>query len=442
MTFTNKRSSVNQPPAMRSVRNDFPFFDARGNGIVPIYLDNAATTQKPWPVIRSMVEYYCRDNSNIGRGYYTLSRRATDRYEAARETVARWLNARHCEEIVFTRGATDALNLLADTFGRRRVRSGDQVVVTGLEHNSNLLPWRRLCEQVGAELITVPVVSGRVEHADFLAALGPHVRLVAASHVSNVLGTVNPLAKMIEEAHRWNIPVVVDGAQMVAHRPVDVQALDADFYCFSGHKVYGPMGSGVLYGRRELLRELPPYQVGGGTVKCVSPDRPVCYVPIPSRMEAGTPDVAAAIGLGAALDYLGGLGWDLVRQHDDTLVRTAVEVLCTIDRVRVIGDPAADPHGIVSFVMDGLHPYDVGTHLDRHGIAVRSGVHCASTFLDSLGLVGTVRMSFAVYNTETEMEAVARALRTVQPGEWTTRRPKVRFLEVGETGEAQCVIPW
>lgn len=413
---------LTQAPA--SIRADFPILNDD-----LVYLDNAATTQKPWAVLRALVDFYSTSNSNIGRGYYDLSMRATDRYEAARGVVRHWLNARHDDEIVFTRGTTDAMNLLADTFGRQRVGASDRVVITGMEHNSNFLPWRRLCERVGAELVVVPTDGrGRVHLGDVVGVLDSRVRLVAAAHVSNVLGTVAPAAELVAEAHRYGIPVVLDGAQAAPHRPVDVQALDVDFYCFSGHKVYGPMGSGALYGKRELLRDVPPYQVGGGTVKGVTYSDPVAYVPVPARLEAGTPDIAAAVGLASALEYVDALGWDLVRRHDEELVRTAVQALREVPGVQVVGDPEEDPNGIVSFVVDGLHPYDVGGHLNRHGIAVRSGVHCASTFLDRLGLVGTVRLSFAVYNTVEEIERVQAALRTVAAGEWTRDHPSTRFL--------------
>jgi SufS family cysteine desulfurase len=411
-------------PATMTIRSQFPILDGP-----LVYLDNAATTQKPLTVLRALMDFYTTANSNIGRGYYDLSFQATDRYEAARQVAREWLHARYDDEIVFTRGTTDGMNLLADTLGRQRVGPGDQVVITGMEHNSNFLPWRRLCERVGGELVVVRTDdAGRVPIGNLVAALGPRVRLVAVAHVSNVLGTVSPVAHIAAQAHRRGIPVVVDGAQAVPHRPVDVQALDVDFYCFSGHKVYGPMGSGVLYGKRELLHELPPYQVGGGTVKEVTYDDPVRFVPVPARMEAGTPDVAAAVALGAALDYVSGLGWDFLRRHDETLVNAAVEALGEVPGARVVGDPAADPNGIVSFVIDGLHPYDVGGHLNKHGIAVRSGVQCAGTFLDHLGLVGTVRLSFAVYNTVEDIEQVAQALRTVEPGEWTRDHPTTRFL--------------
>ncbi|MER5338367.1 cysteine desulfurase [Micromonospora sp. NPDC002717] len=413
---------------LSAVRAEFPFLDVAGHGPPLAYLDNAATTQKPRSVLDAVVDFYTTSNSNIGRGFYDLSRQATGRYEDAREVVRRFVNAAHADEIVFTRGTTDAVNLLAGTFAERIVGAGDDIVVTGMEHNSNLLPWRRLCERSGARLRVVPSpAGGPVRPEDLAAVLGRRTRLVAVSHVSNVLGTVNPVRELVRVAHDRGVPVVVDGAQAVAHLPVDVREIGADFYCFSGHKVYAPMGSGVLYGRRELLADLPPYQVGGGTVKGVSHDAPVSYVPVPARLEAGTPDIGAAVGLATALTWLDGLDRDAVRAHDADLVRYAVDVLRDVDRVRVVGDPAADPAGIVSIAVDGLHPYDVGGHLDAHGIAVRSGVHCASAFLDDLGLLGTVRLSFAVYSTRDEVDRVAEALRTVRAGEWTTQYPDIRF---------------
>jgi cysteine desulfurase/selenocysteine lyase len=414
-----------------SVRTDFPILAQRVRGNPLIYLDNAATTQKPEAVLRALVDFYCTINSNIGRGYYELSRKATDSYERARSVAQGWLNAQHEDEIVFTRGTTDGLNLLADTLGRQHVGPGDQVLVTGMEHNSNLLPWRRLCERSGAELVVVPTDDrGQLRLSDFIRAIESHprTRLVGCAHVSNVLGTVAPVAELASEAHRRGAIVVVDGAQAAAHRPIDVRGLDVDFYCFSGHKVYGPMGSGVLYGRRELLHDLPPYQVGGGTVKGVSRTAPVSYVPVPARLEAGTPDIAAAVGLAAALDYVRELGWDLVRRQDEALVHAALAALDEVPGARVIGDPRTDPNGIVSFVIDGVHPYDVCGHLDQHGIMVRSGVHCASTFLDDLGLLGTVRLSFAVYNTVEEIERLGEVLATVRPGNWSREHPAARFL--------------
>ncbi|WP_447002686.1 aminotransferase class V-fold PLP-dependent enzyme [Saccharothrix isguenensis] len=409
-----------------SLRDDFPLL--RGED-APVYLDNAATTQKPQVVLDAIMDYYRTANSNVGRGHHRLALAATDRYEGARAVVQHAIGAREPEEVVFTANATDATNLVADVVGRRVVGRGDQVVVSGMEHNSNLLPWRRLCDEVGAELVVVPVgPGGRIERSEFAAAMGPRVRIAAVSHVSNVLGTVNPVRELAAEAHRHGAIVLVDGAQAVAHLPVDVRDLDADFYCFSGHKAYGPMGVGVLYGKRELLDDMAPFRVGGGTVKGVSHTEPVRYVPGPARFEAGTPDVAGAIGLAAGLEYLLGLGWPAIRAHDEGLVAATLEAVADLDHVDVVGDPGATPCGIVSLSVRGIHPYDVGGHLDAHGIAVRCGVHCASTFLDSLGLVGTVRLSFAVYNTPEEIELVRSALKTVEPGPWTADHPTERFL--------------
>ncbi|MEU0874420.1 aminotransferase class V-fold PLP-dependent enzyme [Nocardia brasiliensis] len=431
MTDLVSNGKISSSTLGESVRRDFPILERRFGPNPLVYLDNAATTQKPRAVLDALVDYYSGVNSNIGRGYYQLSMAATDAYEAARETIRQAINAEHLDEVVFTPGTTAAVNLLADTFGRSTVTADDQIVVTGMEHNSNMLPWRRLCESSGAELVVVPVgAGGRVALDRFVAALGPRVKLAAVAQVSNVLGTVNPVRDMIGAAHRQGIPVLVDGAQEVPHRPVDVRDLGADFYCFSGHKIYGPMGIGVLYGKRELLSRLAPYQVGGGTVKGVTFDEPVAYVPVPARLEAGTPHIAGAIGLAAAFAYVERLGWDDVQRHDDLLVHTAVEALESVARVRILGDPAAQPSGIVSFAVDGVHPYDVGGHLDAHGVAVRSGVHCANVFLDSFGEVGTVRLSFAVYNTEAEIDLVRRALTTVRPGFWTHEHPTERFLAI------------
>jgi cysteine desulfurase/selenocysteine lyase len=422
MTHTQERFALPE-----TVRNDFPFLREAEPPLV--YLDNAATTQKPQAVLDALIDYYTRSNSNVGRGYYRLSMASTERFEQARAVVQRAIGAGHPEEVIFTKGTTDAVNLVADTLGRQLVGPGDEVVISGMEHNSNLLPWRRLCEEKAAKLVVVPPnAEGRVETAAFAAALGPRTRIAAVTHVSNVLGTVNPVGELIAEAHRHGAVVLVDGGQAVPHRQVDVTGLGADFYCFSGHKVYGPMGIGVLYGRKDLLANLPPYQVGGGTVKGVTWSDPVDYVPAPHRLEAGTPHVAGAVALAAAFEYLESLGWDAVRRHDEALVHATIEAVSGLPGVRVVGDPGSDPCGIVSLSFAGLHPYDVGGHLDRHGIAVRCGVHCASTFLDDLGLVGTVRLSFGVYNTLAEIQRVGEVLSSVEPGFWSTEHPTTRFL--------------
>lgn len=412
-----------------SVKDDFPLLRAAPGERGLAYLDNAATTQKPRQVLDALIDYYSASNSNVGRGVYGLSMRSTDCYERARAVVQEAIGAADPQEIVFTRSTTDALNLLADTLGRQLVQAGDRVVVTDMEHNSNLLPWRRLCETVGAELVVVPVnVEGQADLPAFRDAIDARVKVAAISHVSNVLGTVNPVRAMAAAAHAHGAVIVVDGAQAVPHRRIDVRDLDVDFYCFSGHKVYGPMGIGVLYGRYDLLSVLPPYQVGGGTVKGVSFDQPVEYVPAPARLEAGTPHVAGAVGLAAALEYVEELGRDAIKRHDEHLMRCALEAVAGLKGVRVIGDPGREPSGIVSVAVEGIHPYDVGGHMDQLGIAIRCGVHCAGTFLDTLGLVGTVRLSFGVYNRESDIERVRCALETVRPGFWTAEHPTTRFL--------------
>lgn len=422
MTHTAQEDLVDALPA--GVRDDFPILAT----LPGPYLDNAATAHKPRAVLDAITRYYTTANSNVGRGYHALGRRSTDVYEEARADVQEALGAAQPEEVVFTAGTTDAVNTVADGV-RHLLGPGKAVLVSGMEHNSNLLPWRRLAEETGAHLRVAPVgARGRVDAEAFTALLGPEVPLVALSHVSNVLGTVNPVAELVAAAHRHGALVVVDGAQAVPHRAVDVRALDADFYCFSAHKVYGPMGTGVLYGKRDLLDELRPPRVGGGTVKGVHATEPVRYVPVPARLEAGTPNVAGAVGLAAALRYLDGLGRDAVRAHDEHLVRYAVRRLSERPDVRVIGAPEEDPSGIVSFVVDGIHPYDVGGQLDEQGIAVRCGVHCASTFLDDLGLLGTVRASFAVYNTRADVDTLVGALDAVRPDIWTNEHPTTRFL--------------
>jgi SufS family cysteine desulfurase len=412
-----------------SLQQDFPILARSNDGIALAYLDNAATAHKPWPVLTAMTDYYATTNSNVGRGYYRLSMQSADRYQDARVVVQAAIGAADPEEIIFTKGTTESVNLLADTLGRQYVGTHDRVVVTTLEHNSNLLPWRRLCERVGAKLVVIPVDgAGNVDLARFRAEMAEDVKIAAFTHVSNVLGTVNPVREMAAAAHEHGTIVVVDGAQAVPHFPVDVGELGVDFYCFSGHKAYGPMGIGVLYARRDLLFTLAPYQVGGGTVKAVSLQQPVDYVPAPERFEAGTPNVAGAVGLAAALQYLQSLGWQAIREHDERLVHGLLEALADLDRVHVVGAPSEDTSGIVSIVVDGIHPYDVGGHFDALGIAVRCGVHCASTLLDALGLLGTVRISLGVYNTESEIDRVRDALATVKPGMWTSDYPTTRFL--------------
>ena len=425
-------STVTAPRAPRlpaRVREDFPIFGSDVDGRPLVYLDNAATTQKPQSVIDAISTFYATANSNVGRGVYPLSMRAGEIYERARAKVQAFINAAHAHEIVFTKNTTEAVNLVAASYGHGALGPDDEILITGMEHHSNLLPWRMLCDRSGAMLRVVPTdADGAIDLADLESMLSERTRLVAVAHISNVLGTLNPVEEIIAASHRQGIPVLVDGAQAVARRRIDVQELDADFYCFSAHKMYGPMGVGVLYGKAELLERLDPYQTGGGTAKGVSYTGEIDFMPVPFRLEAGTPNVAGAVGLAAAIDYLLGIGYDAIGAHDTELLQRTLTAIAKHDGARALGDVSVLDGGIVSFVVGELHPYDVGNHLSAFGIAVRTGVHCAIPFVDSLDIVGTVRLSIGVYNTEEEIDLVAEALATVAPGPWTTERPTVRFL--------------
>lgn len=409
------------------VRADFPILGTGLDDGTPLsYLDNAATTQKPVQVLDAVERYYRTANSNVGRSVHAYSMRASDAYEGARRVVQGFINAEDAQQVVFTKGTTESINTVALAY-ESILAEGDEVVITGMEHHSNLLPWRRLCERTRGTLRVVPLQpAGGVTMDAFRDTLSERTRLVAVAHVSNVLGTVNPVEEMIAEAHRRGIPVLVDGAQAVAHRPVDVQALDADYYCFSGHKMYAPMGIGVLYGKAEHLERLQPALTGGGVARGVSWAGEIDYLPVPNRLEAGTPNIGGAVGLAAAATYLGDLGFDRVVAHDQTLAHRLRDALAGAGNVRVLGEHHEG--AIVTFAVEGLHPYDVGNHLSAAGVMVRTGVHCAIPMADHLGLVGTVRASVGVYNTEDEIDRLIDAVGTVQPGFWTKEHPDERFL--------------
>jgi cysteine desulfurase/selenocysteine lyase len=395
------------------IRQDFPALHQEIHGHALVYLDNAATTQKPQVVIDALAEYYREDNANVHRGVHTLSERATDAYEAARARIQRFLNAAEPREIVFVRGTTEGINLVATTQGRRSLGAGDEIVITGLEHHSNIVPWQMLCEEKGAVLRVVPIDdAGEVDLGAYERLLGERTRLVAVAHVSNALGTILPVRSMIALAHGRGIPVLVDGAQAVSHLRVDVRALDCDFYAFSGHKTFGPTGIGVLYGKAARLEEMPPWQGGGDMIKSVSFERTV-YNDLPYKFEAGTPHVAGAIGLGVALDYLEAVGLDRVAAHERELLAHATEALGSLPGVRLVGT-ARDKAAVLSFVVDGVHAHDVGTILDQEGIAVRAGHHCAMPVMTRLGLAATARASFALYNTHAEVDALVRGLGRVR----------------------------
>ena len=392
------------------IQRDFPILDQTIHGKKLVYLDSAATSQKPRAVIDAIVRYYEHDNANIHRGVHTLSVRATEAHDEARETVRRFIQAADANEIIFVRGATEAINLVAQTYGRANVGAGDEVLITAMEHHSNIVPWQILCEEKSAHLRVVPINdAGELELDAFEKLLSPRTRIVAAAHVSNALGTVNPLRKIIQLAHAHDVPVLVDGAQAVPHLPVDVQALGCDFYAFSGHKVYGPTGIGVLYGKEEILAEMPPYQGGGDMISSVTFEK-TTYNVVPYKFEAGTPDIAGAIGLGAALEYVSKIGMDRIAAHEHDLLVYATEKVGALPGVRLIGT-AKERAGVLSFVMEGVHPHDLGTILDREGIAIRTGHHCAQPVMDRFGIPATARASFAVYNTRQDVDALVEGMR-------------------------------
>lgn len=392
---------------------DFPILERPVHGHRLVYLDNAATTQKPAAVIEAEARFYRETNANIHRGVHWLSQQATDAYEGARRKVQALLNAREPAEIVFTRGTTEAINLMAQSWGAAHVRAGDEILLTTMEHHSNILPWQQLCERSGAVLKVVPVNdAGELELEAFEALLGARTRLFAVAHVSNALGTVNPLPQLIERAHAAGALVLVDGAQAVAHQRVDVQALGCDFYVFSGHKLYGPTGIGALWGRAELLAAMPPWQTGGGMIRTVSFERS-SFAPPPERFEAGTPNIAGAVVLGAAIDYLTAIGLDRIAEHEHALLARGTATLAAIPGLRPIGT-AAHKAGILSFVVDGIHPHDLGTILDTEGVAIRAGHHCAMPLMTRFGIPGTARASFGLYNIDADIAALAAAIEKAQ----------------------------
>ncbi len=402
----NARAGAFDPERARA---DFPILGRPVRGKPLVYLDNAATTQKPRAVVDAVRRYYEEDNANIHRGVHFLSERATEAYEAARATVARFIGAADPREAIFVRGTTEALNLVAQTFGRRRVGPGDEVLVTALEHHSNIVPWQMLCEEKGAKLSVAPISdSGDLDLDALDRLLGPRTRLLAVTQVSNALGTVNPIDGIVELAHAKGVTVVVDGAQGVAHLGFDVRRSGADFYALSGHKMYGPTGIGVLWGKRALLEEMPPWQGGGDMILSVTFEKTV-YNSLPHKFEAGTPDISGAVGLAAAIGYLEAAGLAAVAAHESRLLDLAVEGLRSVPDVRIVGTPR-ERAGVVSFLLGDVHPHDVGTILDRHGVAIRAGHHCAQPLMRRFGIAATARASFGLYNTRADVDALVRAV--------------------------------
>lgn len=395
--------------AVQAWRADFPILATRVHGKPLVYLDNAATTQKPLAVIEAESLYYRRDNANVHRGVHVLSQRATDAYEAARGKVRHLINARRAEEIIFVRGTTEAINLVAQSYGRDRLGPGDEIILSVMDHHSNIVPWQILCEQTGAQLRIIPVNdAGELDMEAYQGLLNAHTKLVTLVHVSNALGSVNPVHAIIEQAHARGVPVLLDGAQAVAHLQVDVQALDCDFYAFSGHKLYGPTGIGVLYGKAALLDAMPPYQGGGDMIRAVSFEG-TTYNTLPFKFEAGTPNIAGVIGLGAAVDYVMKIGLDTIAAHEHALLGYATQALAAIPGLRIVGT-AREKTGILSFLLEGAHPHDIGSILDRHGVAIRAGHHCTMPLMQRFGVSATARASFALYNTREEVDKLVTAI--------------------------------
>ena len=394
---------------VNSVRNDFPILKQRVNGNPLVYLDNGATSQKPQAVIDAIVEYYTTTNSNVHRGVHTMSQQATDEYEGARSKVREFVNAGSDREIIFTRNTTEGVNLVAHSYGRHNVGPGDDVIVSNMEHHSNIVPWQMLCEEKGANLKVVPIDdSGELMMDEYQKMLSPRTKLVSITHVSNALGTILPARQIVDMAHSYGTPVLLDGAQAVPHMAVDMQELDCDFYVFSGHKLFGPTGIGILYGKESYLESMPPFLGGGDMIKSVTFERTI-YNDLPYKFEGGTPDISGAIGLGAAIDYVNGLGFDKITAHENELLRYGTEALESIAGVQIVGT-AAHKAGILSFVMDSAHPHDIGTILDEQGIAIRTGHHCAQPVMHRFQIPATARASLAFYNTKEDIDALVKGI--------------------------------
>jgi len=395
------------------IREDFPILKQTIHGKPLVYLDNAATSQKPQIVIDAISRYYATENANVHRGIHALSEMATQAYEGARETVRQFLTAADTREIIFVRGTTEAINLVAQSYGRTFLTAGDEIVISAMEHHSNIVPWQILCEQVGARLQVIPFNhNGELLLDEYARLLNERTKFVSVVHVSNALGTINPVKDIIEMAHRRGIPVLIDGAQAAPHLPVNVQELDCDFYAFSGHKVCGPTGIGVLYGKADLLKRMPPYQSGGDMISVVTFEK-THYNTLPYKFEAGTPNIAGVIGLGAAINYVQAIGLDRIAVYETELLAYATAALAGIPGLRLIGT-AQEKAGVVSFVLDCAHPHDIGTILDREGVAIRAGHHCAMPVMQRFGVPATARASFAFYNTTEEIDALVRAIHTVR----------------------------
>lgn len=395
------------------IRKDFPALEQEVYGKPLVYLDNAATSQKPRVVIDAITRYYSTINSNVHRGVHYLSQQATDSFEHSRLVIQEYIHAKHSHEIVITKGATDSINLVAHAFGKRYLGKDDEVIISMLEHHANIVPWQMICQEQGARLRVIPVNEGLELDLEALKGMiSNRTRIIAVGHISNALGVINPIEEIIEIAHQQDVPVLVDGAQGIVHSEVDVQALDCDFYCFSSHKFYGPMGVGVLYGKEKWLMEMPPYQTGGEMIKTVTFDK-TTFNDLPFKFESGTPNVADVIGLEAAIQYIRNIGMKSIIAYEEQLQDYAMKTLGGIDRLEIIAE-GAPRAGVISFNLNDVHPYDAGTIIDRFGIAVRTGNHCAQPVMDLMNLPGTIRASFAFYNTKEEIDRLAGAIFKVQ----------------------------
>jgi cysteine desulfurase/selenocysteine lyase len=394
------------------LKADFPALQQTINNKPLVYLDNAASTQKPRAVIQCLQRYYEKENANVHRGVHTLSQRATDAYEDAREKIRAFINASHSKEIIFVRGATEAINLVASSFGQKYVQKGDEIIVSAMEHHSNIVPWQLLCQQTGAQIRVIPMnPAGELDMNVYRKMLGNKTRLVAVGQVSNALGTVNPVREIIEQAHRKGVPVLVDGAQSIPHTPIDVQELQCDFFAFSGHKMYGPTGIGVLYGHSDLLEKMPPYQGGGDMIRSVT-FKKTTFSTLPYKFEAGTPNIAGAIGLAAAVDYLSQLGMKNIAAHEKSLLEYATTRLLELEGLSIIGT-AKHKAAVISFLFGDVHPHDIGTILDQEGIAVRTGHHCAQPVMDFFSISATARASFGLYNSTGDIETLVEGLKKI-----------------------------
>jgi len=408
---TSRRTATKPTQAFdpSQVRGDFPILKQMVNGKPLVYLDNAATSQKPQAVLDTLVRYYTTENANIHRGVHTLSAQATEDYEGARSKVRQFLNAKEDREIIFVRGTTEGINLVASSYGRKFIGPGDEIIITAMEHHSNIVPWQMLCEEKGATLRVIPMNDdGELLMDEYDKLLSKRTKLVSVVYVSNSLGTINPVREIIARAHSVGAPVLLDGAQSTPHMPVDVQALDCDFYAFSGHKLYGPTGVGVLYGKAALLDAMPPYQGGGDMIKSVTFAKTI-YNDLPYKFEAGTPNIAGGIGLGAAVDYVTGIGLERIAAHEDELLAYGTKRLAEIGGLRLIGT-AKHKTGILSFTLKDIHPHDVGTVLDQEGIAIRTGHHCTQPVMERFGIPATARASLGMYNTKAEIDALVLGL--------------------------------